>query len=583
VTLPTDSATDRLILQAVRAALAACGADADASRIAIGFSGGVDSTVLLDAAVRVLDASRVLALHVHHGLSPNAQAWQAHCAAIARGLGVGFATHSVQLDSVAQRGVEACARDARYAALEAMCDAQGVTQLWVAHHADDQAETVLLQLLRGAGLRGLAAMPVERPAAGSQWPGGAASSDSAAPRQATRWSHQCALTSAHDARAVAPRRIVRPFLAVLRSTIEAYAVARGLQWIDDESNSDTRYARNALRHDVLPRLGVAFPGYRDALARSARHAHAAQLLLDDLAALDLDATVHRPGAVALSEGDSESDVELGAGATLAGAAPATLSRRALLALTDRRIANVLRYWMRGLGLPAAPAARLDDMVRQLRHAGGTASPGIEHAGRTLRCYRDAIFWDDEAPRDTARLPREPCVLRWQGESVWRLPPWQGSIVFAPTAWPEESQWGAGGHVDRVPETLLRSATLSVRERAGGERIVVAVGGARRTLKNLFQEYGVPAWRRDVPLLYLGERLLWVPGIGCDRELLSDALAAGRRVAASGNQGGRYAQDSGAQSQGAADSPDSVRNTGAAPANSPQHAIALSWRPDLLIA
>jgi tRNA(Ile)-lysidine synthetase-like protein len=174
------------------------------------------------------------------------------------------------------------------------------------------------------------------------------------------------------------------------------------------------------------------------------------------------------------------------------------------------------------------------------------------------------------------------VLRWQGESVWHLPLWQGSIVFAPAAWPEASQRLAGGQVDVVPEALLRSAALTVRERSGGERIVVAVGGARRTLKNLFQENGVPAWRRDVPLLYLGERLLWVPGLGCDRDLLSDALAAAHSVA-SGNQGGGSAPESGAQSQGAADSHGSVQDTGAAPGISPQRAFALLWRPDLLIA
>lgn len=256
MTPTAETPADRLVLEAVGFSLSTLPANA---RIAIAFSGGVDSSVLLDAAVRVAGASRCLALHVHHGLSAHADAWLAHCEAFARERGVEFAAERVEVSRDAGVSVEAAARDARYRALDDMCASRDVATLWLAQHADDQAETVLLQLLRGAGLAGLAAMaPEYLPAGGS----------------ATR---------------------VRPLLHLLRAQLEQYASERALQWIDDESNADTRYARNALRHEVTPALAVHFPGFRDALARTAAHAASAQRLLDALARIDMESASRDEG------------------------------------------------------------------------------------------------------------------------------------------------------------------------------------------------------------------------------------------------------------------------------------------------
>src|SRR5262249_4643709 len=155
-------------------------------------------------------AARCVAFHIHHGLSANADRWLAHCEEQAATLGVSFAVRHVDVRRDPGVSLEAAARDARYRALDALCDSERVRRVWLAQHADDQAETVLLQLLRGAGLAGLAAMAPE------YRPGGAA---------VTR---------------------VRPLLHVLRAQLEDYARARALRWIDDESNADTRFARNAL-------------------------------------------------------------------------------------------------------------------------------------------------------------------------------------------------------------------------------------------------------------------------------------------------------------------------------------------------
>jgi tRNA(Ile)-lysidine synthase len=384
-------------------------------------------------------------------------------------LGVRFASRQVDVVREGGESLEAAARDARYRALDALCEEHGATTLWLAHHADDQAETVLLQLLRGAGVAGLAAM---------------------APQRADGLS--------------VPR--VRPLLNLLRAQLEHYAHQRDLRWIDDESNADTRYARNALRHDVLPALAVHFPGFRDALARTASHAASAQRLLDDLARIDLQSAACA---------DDEN----------------ALSLSALLALDDERAINLLRYWMRALGLQAASAARIGEILRQVRDAAASRNGHalrIDHAGHCLRVYRDAMFWETGDSADPADLdngaasPRAASKLDWDGESVWRVPQWRGSFVFAPVA--EDDADVAGS----VSEATLRSEPLTARSRAGGERVRVTADGPNRTLKNLFQEQGVPGWKRDVPLLFSGDTLLFVPLIGINRACGQPGTEGGRR-------------------------------------------------------
>lgn len=461
---PNDFSADCFVLDAVGVALSGVPSDA---RIAIAYSGGLDSSVLLDAAVRVAGASRCVALHVHHGLSANADAWASHAAATAARLGVAFEARRVDVPRDSGAGIEATAREVRYAALDAMCERHGVGVLWLAQHADDQAETVLLQLLRGAGIAGIAAMaPRYRPAT-------------------TRIER------------------VRPLLRLLRAQLERYAAQHALAWIDDESNNDTRYARNALRLDVLPALAVHFPGFRDALGRAAQHAASAQRLLDDLAALDFEAAARDDGRA--------------------------LSRKALVALDDARGANLLRYWIRSLGQPGASAARLADMMRQLREAHDAHALRVDHAGQRLRLYRDTVCWEAggsaESPDGGNGAPRPECECAWDGQEVWHVPAWRGTFVFARAE---------AGSADAVPEAWLRAAPLVVRSRVGGERMRTSPGGPRRTLKNLFQERGVPAWQRDVPLLYSGDRLsgdrlLYVPRLGVNRDIDAQGDGAWRRI------------------------------------------------------
>jgi tRNA(Ile)-lysidine synthase len=217
------------------------------SSIMIGLSGGVDSVVLLHL-LKELSAQfswQLAALHVHHGISPNADEWARFCADLCARHHIPLRVEHVDIAPLRAHGIEAAARKLRHAAFaEQSCDFVAV-----AHHADDQAETLLLQLLRGAGVRGASAMPF------------------------------------HVKRADSPD-LLRPLLHCSRQEILDYAEAHRLHWIEDESNADDNYPRNFLRHRVLPLLGERFPAYRDTLSRSAQHFAEAGRLLDELAQQD---------------------------------------------------------------------------------------------------------------------------------------------------------------------------------------------------------------------------------------------------------------------------------------------------------
>ncbi|WP_211163146.1 tRNA lysidine(34) synthetase TilS, partial [Aromatoleum diolicum] len=232
------------LAEVVAGVLAAAGV-APGQRVCVALSGGLDSTVLLHvlAGLRQAKGFALVAAHVHHGLSPNADAWLAFCASLCNRLGVAFHPFREHVVRNHPAGLEAAAREARHAALARVpCD-------WLAlgHHQDDQAETLLFRLLRGTGLRGAGAMSAVE--------------------------------------AGAPGRL-RPLLGVRRADILACAGAAGLEWVEDESNADPRYTRNLLRHRIFPLIEDAFPAAVPALARASAHFREADGLLDELAALD---------------------------------------------------------------------------------------------------------------------------------------------------------------------------------------------------------------------------------------------------------------------------------------------------------
>jgi len=226
------------------------------SRYVVAFSGGLDSTVLLHALQPVAQNAgvEVLAIHVDHGLQPESADWSRHCEATASGLGVAYRSLAVTVQLESGRGPEASAREARYTALHAQLEIGD--WLLSAHHREDQAETLLLNLVRGTGPAGIAGIG--------------------------------------ELRRFGPGWLARPMIDVERSALEEYARRHELDWIEDPSNADRRFDRNFLRHEVLPRLRSRWPDISARLQRSARNASEASQLLSELAAIDLDSLGGRP-------------------------------------------------------------------------------------------------------------------------------------------------------------------------------------------------------------------------------------------------------------------------------------------------
>lgn len=217
-------------------------------RLCVGLSGGCDSVVLLHLLSRAGLARRLSAIHVHHGLSPNAGRWADFCADYCHRLDVPLNIQYVAVDRKNGLGLEAAARQARYAAFAECAAEAGIETLLLAQHRGDQAETLLFNLLRGTGVIGAAAMPIERN--------------------------------------FGALRLLRPLLDVSRAEIEAYAAQNNLAWVDDESNSDISLSRNYLRHEVLTALSRRFPAAETALCQAAANFSEAASLLDELAELD---------------------------------------------------------------------------------------------------------------------------------------------------------------------------------------------------------------------------------------------------------------------------------------------------------
>jgi tRNA(Ile)-lysidine synthase len=378
----------------------------DAATVAIALSGGRDSMALLDAAVPALAVRgrAAIALHVHHGLAADADRWVEACAAAARSRGIEFDARRVDVARLPRTSLEAQARDARYEALRQLASGHGAHDIALAHHADDQAETLLLQLMRGAGLAGLASMSAQRTDAGG-----------------TRW--------------------WRPLLALDRDAIDAYARSRSIAWVDDPSNAERLHRRNAIRHDVMPAIRAIVPAYATTFARSARHCADAVELLDALAAQDARAATWHPG-----------DGSLDAGAL------ATLARP--------RARNLLRWVLRERGLPSPSEARLAEMLRQLAHARVDARIEVKHAGTVVARHRGRVHIRAARPADYAVAWRgEPAVALAHGTLVFERSAGDGidpdrvaaGLCIRPRRAGDRVAFDAGG----APRTLA-----SVMQRSG---------------------------------------------------------------------------------------------------------------------
>lgn len=432
-------------------ALAALGAPVGAP-IAVALSGGLDSSALLHLAVHYgrLHGIPILAFHVHHGISPNADAWLAHCEAACATLGIGFHARRVTLVK-STSGIEAQARKLRYAALGAMCAEHDVHLLLTAHHLDDQAETVLLQLLRGSGTAGLSGM------------------DGA--------------NSAPELLANTALVMARPLLTLGREALEGYVAAHHISYVEDESNTHPRYARNALRHQVMPALAHAFPGYQERFARSAAHSQSAQRLLTELATQDL-ATCLSNDCVDVTK---------------------------LRVMSHDRANNMLRYWFAQRGLRMPSTAWLTEMVTQLVEARHDAQLLVTHPECHIRRHRDRLYITPKLadlpgqrdPDDEGVFVKEGQFFYWTGETQLEFPAYGGVLHI------EAGEQG-------VDPDWLRTQKLQIDFRKGGERLKPAHNRPTRPLKYHYQANDVPAWERArLPVVTAGKALLFAAGIGMD--------------------------------------------------------------------
>lgn len=406
---------------------------------------------LLHATVRAacaLGGLQVVALHVHHGLQVAADAWAGHVRAwcdarAAMGDPVSCRVRHLALKPERGDSVEAVARQARQAALADMAREAGASLLLLAHHRQDQAETVLLQALRGAGVAGLAAMPRVRVRDGISW--------------------------------------VRPWLHRPRVAIERYVAEHGVPHVDDDSNADPRWARNRLRLQVWPALIGAFPEAELSLSQVAERAADARACLVEWIATERQRC---------TSGAGEADVALQIAPWLALNGPA------------RR--EVLRAWFHdvaGRSLPAAWVLRLEREIAQVKSAQWPLTGGA------LRLYRGALRWHEGS--DGGRADR----LGTQDHRV-------ACSVPGPGCWPAPGGMLVVERVVRggVPLGLL--ARCEWRQRQGGERFQLGPARPPRALKKQFQSQGVPAWARGASLLWSGERLVFVPGLGLDARVVA---------------------------------------------------------------
>ena len=395
-------------------------------RIAVALSGGLDSVVLLDTVCKTQtknSPAEIFVFHIHHGLQKQADEWLVFCEKLAKKYKAHFDFRLLHLTGVEQGNIEARARAGRYEALTDLCIEYGIDDLLLAHHQNDQAETMLLQLLRGAGVAGAAGMPSKRELHIKEG-------------KITLW---------------------RPLLNQSRKDLEAYAKEHRLKWIEDPSNLDPRYRRNAIRKTIIPALEKIQPEAIANLARSAGLLGEAQTLLDRLAIQD--------GRAILLKDEIQ------------------VKKLQVLAKKDFPAANnVLRYWLKANGLAMPSQERLTSWWRDLESVKAGAQLEWAHDEKTIRLWRGIL----------------------QIEKI-KAGEWVFKTISSTSKTP--------GFPSQLVKKAQKEGLIIQKERAGSEKIQIKANTPRKTLKNLFQEGDIPPWQRQAPLLYINGDLVAVAGLG----------------------------------------------------------------------
>jgi tRNA(Ile)-lysidine synthase len=337
-------------------------------RWVVAFSGGLDSTVLLHLLVAARDSLSssiaCCALHINHQLSLQSDQWQQHCQNQCQRLNIPFFSEKVDV-TVDGKGVEAAARDARYQVFSEFLNSDDA--LVMGHHRDDQAETFLLRLMRGAGVLGLSSMAHERKFDDSV--------------------------------------IFRPLLDVSRQQLEAYAKEKGLTWVEDESNQSLAFDRNLLRHEIIPRLESRWPQVKKQLVNTVGHLQQSQRLLGELAEIDLQQLDSRKERCGVS-----------------------IDWNRLRTLSMDRISNVLRFWCQQQSIPLPNTQQMAQIHEQFFSQNAMLTSAIvQWAGYELRQFNRRLYLmkaleNFDAQNDVRKWDIEGDFDLGQGDKLIRLSP-----------------------------------------------------------------------------------------------------------------------------------------------------------------
>ncbi len=440
----------------------------------IAYSGGVDSHVLLHLCSQLKNSpsgfeQSFSAVYIDHGLSSNAKKWGFHCQHVCFELDIPLTIIEVDARPKNGQSPEASARTARYQAFSQLLDKNEC--LLTAQHLDDQAETLLLQLLRGSGAKGLSAMPRVKP--------------------------------------FARGLLCRPIMDYRKQDIINYARQHQLQWIEDESNQEERIDRNYLRHTVLPLLEKRWPAVQENFAKSAEILAESQMLLDEMAHTEIQSLffINKQGVTEYDKLLLEPIL------TMLQPAQESLPAHKIAyhcrhrdsdCLNLSRLNNLLRYWINLNDLPMPSRKILEQIVCSVIQAREDAMPVVSWRREAFFCelrrYRDKLYLLNASPvieqiRNQILTEEQDVDLKGDNGSVKLL-------TADKTAQP--------GSFDR--EKLL-GKKLTISFRKGGERFRRTARGQSRTLKHWFQEQGIPPWERDqIPLIFWGDELIQVGNV-----------------------------------------------------------------------
>ena len=399
----------------------------------IAYSGGMDSHVLLHAMAQLRDSFKfkLRVVHINHNLNSQADKWAKHCQHICAELAVTCEIIQIQINHKPRESLEACARTARYNAIAKLLETDDV--VLTAQHADDQTETVLLQLLRGAGVAGLAAMP-EKSQLGVGW-------------------------------------LVRPLLNYSHDQLLKYA--KYLQWIEDDSNTNTKFDRNFLRHEIIPKLKQRWVNINKTIGRVANNLAEADKLIKILAEQDLQLCI--------------------------GKEPNQLLISSLTDLEPIRQRNLLRFWFKQLNLTIPSAAQLQHVIDDILTAKPERQPLVSWQGGEVRRYKQHLFAMPNLP------PVPTDTITWLFPNPINLP--FGQLT---------AQKVQSGGLNLPLET-----TLQIRFRKNGE--FLQLHKHKHSVKKLLQTAQIPAWQRPfIPLIYLDDMLIAIPNIGVSDQFIASA-------------------------------------------------------------